>query len=59
MQILIEAKTVYGREVFYPVCVQARMFADVSGTKTLTRPQLQAITAAGHEVKIRHPEITL
>ena len=59
MNITVEAKLLYGQTYFFPICIQSRMLCDVAKTKTLTREQLHCIQAAGHEVKIRTPEVKL
>lgn len=56
MQITVQIRTVYGVEQVYPVCDQARMFAAVAGTKTLTHSALQAIEAGGHTIQIQQQQ---
>ena len=34
-KIIIEKKTKYGNELFYPVCDKAKAFADLMGSVTL------------------------
>jgi hypothetical protein len=50
MNILVEIKTVYGEEKIYPMCQQAKLFAQIAGTKTLTRSVINHIKALGVEV---------
>lgn len=48
--IHIEVKSVYGELKAYPVCTKARCFADLAGTKTLTRAALELVCALGFEI---------
>ena len=43
MKIIIEKKTKYGNELFYPVCAKAKAFAELMGTITLTASSLKKI----------------
>ena len=45
--ILIERKTVYGKDIFYPVCEVSGMFCEIARTKTLTDDMLCIIKNAG------------
>ena len=51
MQITIGVKTVYGKEMIYPVDDLAKGFADLLGQKTLTRVNLAAIKAMGFKIE--------
>jgi len=51
MHITIRVASIYGRETIYPACEKARLFADLAGTKTLTRDALNLIHALGYEIK--------
>ena len=50
--ISISIKSVYGEEKAYPVCANAKTFADMLGTKTLTRDALSSIKKLGYTVTI-------
>jgi len=50
--ITVEARTVYGNEVIYPVCEQAQLFCAIAGTVTLTRQVIMAIRKLGFEVRL-------
>ncbi len=41
--ITIEIKSVYGRELFYPVCENAKRFAQLTRSKTLLESDLLTI----------------
>ena len=57
MEILIRKKNIYGNEVFYPVCENAKLLAEIAGTTTLTERALQNIKKMG--VKIVLEQIKL
>jgi len=46
--IQIEIKRVYGNVVAYPLCTQAKIFASIAGTSTLTSANLKRIQALGY-----------
>lgn len=56
MQITIQIKSVYGNETIYPVCVNARIFADMLNQKTLTRRDLAKIYALGYDIVTEAPK---
>ena len=49
MDIFVEVKNVYGVQTVYPVCDQAKFFAALAGTKTLTSQAIQLIRQAGYK----------
>ncbi|CAM6053515.1 unnamed protein product [Sphagnum tenellum] len=51
--ILIEVKTVYGKEAIYPVCANAKTFAEIAGSKTLTRATLAKIAKLGFSIGVQ------
>lgn len=57
--IRVEFRTVYGKPVVYPACPDARIFADMLGTKTLTPEALGKIRLLGYHVDVVHPTVTL
>ena len=52
MKIQIEMKEVYGETKVYPVCVKAKLFARIAGTKTLTRPVLEDVERLGYQLEL-------
>ena len=50
MKIYVEARSVYGQTLIYPVCEQAKRFAALCGTKTLTERDLRIVRDMGVEV---------
>jgi hypothetical protein len=41
--ILVEIKNNYGKQAIYPVCKNAKYFAELAGTKTLTSGHIDLI----------------
>lgn len=53
--IMIEFRQVYGNVLAYPVCDQAKRFAKIANTKTLTRNTLSNVLAMGLTIiELRH-----
>ena len=52
MSITVQVKNVYGNELIYPVCEQARLFADIAGTKTLSRTVVSQIKRLGYTIQV-------
>jgi len=57
MKIIIEQKQVYGKTLFYPVCQTARIFSDLTRTKTLDRFQLKKIQSLGYSIELKQQEL--
>lgn len=51
MQIEVIIEPQYGKWVYYPACANARAFAAIARTKTLTEETLSHIKALGYEIK--------
>ena len=43
----------YGNKVILPVCNQAKLFADIAGTKTLTKDAILNIKRLGYGVTLQ------
>jgi len=56
MSITIAIKNVYGNTAYYPVCEKAKIFAKLTGTKTLTREAIEHIRALGYAILVQ-PQI--
>lgn len=57
--VLIEVKSVYGKENIYPANDKAKLFASIAGTKTLSRSDLKAIAALGFSVELKAQEFSI
>ena len=53
MKITVQIKSNYGQEMIYPVSITAKIFADLAGTKTLTRRALQHIANLGYAIEVQ------
>ena len=56
LTIRIELKDQYGRQVAYPVCDNAKAFAEIAGTKILTDSTLMRIAALGYTINTKQRE---
>ena len=56
MQITVKVKSIYGVQAIYPACEASRLFADIAGTKTLTRAAVAKIKALGYAVTVKQDE---
>lgn len=50
-EITIEVRDIYGHPKFYPACKDAKLFASIAGTTTLTEKTIRQIMALGYKVK--------
>ena len=48
----VRVMDVYGRQVVYPVCDKAKVFADIADTKTLTDTTLRCIRKLGYTIHV-------
>jgi len=58
MNITIVAKSNYGTQAYYPVCDNARLFASIAGTTTLTPRTLRIIKLLGINIIITQQEVS-
>lgn len=59
MQIKVTLRNVYGNDVVYPACPDARRFADIAGSKTLTDRTLRLVQDLGYSIEVVHPTVTI
>jgi hypothetical protein len=57
--LIIEAKSNYGNQVFYPVNECARLFAEIAGTKTLGLDTIKKAKLLGFVVEVKQPAFNL
>jgi hypothetical protein len=55
MNITVEIKNNFGNEAIYPACEKSRVFAEIAGTKTLTRETIEKIKSLGYVVGVAAP----
>lgn len=51
--VLIEIRSNYGKEAIYPANKEAELFADIAGTKTITRDALKSIKELGYLIEVK------
>jgi hypothetical protein len=49
-EITIEIKDVYGKQMFYPMCEAAKVFAALAGTRSLTEGTIRKIIKLGYKI---------
>jgi len=54
--VQIEVVDHYGTPRYYPICENAKKFAKIAKTKTLTMDALRVITSLGYFVKMQEPK---
>lgn len=57
--ITILIKTVYGTEMAYPDCDEARLFSQLTGKKTLNAQDLAIIEKLGFIIEFKHSVINM
>jgi len=50
-EIIVERKGVYGKQLIYPICEDAKRFAAIAGNKTLSIEIIKLIKELGYVVK--------
>jgi len=55
--IHVEKKNVFGNELVYPICLQAKLLTSLTGQKTLTQDAINIIKKLGY--KLKQKEVTL
>ena len=52
-EIRVTVQNVYGTDKVYPYCLKASYFADIAGTKTLTRDTLRLVQLLGYQLRVQ------
>jgi hypothetical protein len=55
MHITVKSRDVYGVTKYYPHCDNAKTFAKIAGTTTLTELTLMRIAELGYDIKVEQP----
>ena len=55
-ELIVQVRNVYGNETVYPVCEKAKLFASLSGKKTLTHYAIKDIKALGYTFKVQQSQ---
>ena len=57
MELIVEKKSVYGNQLIYPVCNKAKLFASISGNKTLLPEVIEDIKKLGYSLTTKEEQI--
>ena len=57
MEIIVCIRNVYGNELIYPVCEQAKLFTQLSGRKTFSPADIGVIEKLGFTVLVETPTL--
>ena len=57
MKLIVSKKNVYGVERVYPVCNKAKLFARISGNKTLLPEDIELIKKLGYNLTTESEKI--
>ncbi len=57
MKLVVSKKNVYGVERVYPVCTKAKIFAAISGNKTLLPEVIEQIKKLGYNLTTEREKI--
>ena len=53
MILTIEIKNVYGNNLIYPICDNAKIFTRLMGKKTFQNYELKEIEKLGYKIKVK------
>jgi hypothetical protein len=59
MKVVVEVRTVYGVDKFYPVNPASLIFAEINGAKTLSRRTINLIKELGYVVEVKSKVVVL
>lgn len=54
--IVILAREIYGKQMFYPVCDNSKLFAAIADRTTLSETNIRRIRQLGYEVTVTYPK---
>lgn len=56
MKITVQVKTVYGKNMVYPICDNGILFAKLANSKTLTPESIKLIKQLGYAIELQQDE---
>jgi hypothetical protein len=59
IKVIVEIKNVYGKELVYPICENAKLFAKIAGSKTLSGDTIKHMKSLGVQFELAQKEITI
>ena len=57
MELIVKRKNVYGNNLVYPVCDKSKLFANISGNKTLLPEVIEMIKELGYNLTTESEKI--
>jgi len=54
MDIYVEIKNVYGKDLVYPACKTSKLLCELTGTKTISRENIKVIMDLGYNIEIKN-----
>ena len=57
MQLIVEKKSVYGNQLVYHICNKAKLFASISGNKTLLPEIIEYIKKLGYKLTTKGEQL--
>ena len=57
MTLIVKRKNVYGNNLVYPVCDKSKLFANISGNKTLLPEVIELIKKLGYNLTTEREKI--
>jgi len=57
MNITVRVKSVYGKQLIYPVCQTAQLLCSLTNAKTFTQEALATVKALGYTVTVETPTL--
>ena len=56
-EIIVNVKNVYGNELIYPVCFNAKKFTSLTKNKTLNKKDIDIIKTLGYKVIVEQKRL--
>jgi len=53
MKLIITKKSIYGNELFYPICENSKILLSLMNKKTFNRIELSKIKLLGYEIELQ------
>ena len=57
--IVVEVRNNYGSQTVYPTCAVGKIFAEISGSKTLTKQTREAMKRLGYVFTVAKPDFDI
>lgn len=57
LEIYLDKKNVYGKNLYYPICERSKLLAELKGSKTFTLLEALKLQDIGFEIKFKPIEL--